>query len=47
MRELAARSAEARERALSRCKLLEPQLEGGGLRTVAMDPKCASARRSG
>jgi hypothetical protein len=30
MRELAARSAEARERTLSRCQLLEPHLEGGG-----------------
>jgi hypothetical protein len=30
MRELAARSAEARERALSRCQLLEPHLEGEG-----------------
>ena len=29
MRELAARPAEARERALSRCQLLEPHLEGG------------------
>jgi hypothetical protein len=29
MRELAARSAEARERALSRCQLLKPHLEGG------------------
>jgi hypothetical protein len=47
MRELAARPAEARERALSRCQLLEPHIEGGELRMVAMDPKCASARRSG
>jgi hypothetical protein len=37
MRELAAQSAEDRERALSRRQLLEPHLEGGELRTVARD----------